>query len=90
MLVKDSGFSAEQTRIEIVGNAVPTRDGYDIPIDTGTMSGKTWVPEEHFNALEIDDNNVVTNGKLSRSGKALLCTDIEPLKGDYGLVVKKK
>ena len=90
MLISQSRFGSEQLRIEVVGNAIPQGDGYDLPVDTGTQEGTLWIHEDHYAMLDLDEDNVITNGKLSRSGNAIVCTDVKAPESNYGLKTKKK
>ena len=76
--------------IRVTGNATPSGDGYMIPVETDDAEGELWAAEEHYNALELDENNVLINASLSRRKQGLLAIGVDTSGSQAGLRPKKK
>ena len=72
--------------ITVLGNNGVEGKGYEIAVQLSDLKtpGKRWIATDHWNALQVDDNSVITNGGLSASGKALICFDVPAGTTDYG------
>ena len=83
MNLKDSKFASGANEvavsdIQVTGRAEPAGEGYWIPVlNTKTKAiGELWAHEDHYQALQLDDDNVITNGKLSTKGKGILALGV--------------
>ena len=75
--------------IRVTGNAVPSGDGFLIPVETDDSVGELWAHEDHYNALELDDKGVLTNARLSQRKQGLLAIGVESSGSRAGLRPKK-
>ena len=82
---------AGSTRLQVLSNEGEAGDGFDLNVQRIGVDGKAigkaaklWIHKDHYGKLMVDDDNVITNGSLSRRKTGITCDEVNAPESTYG------